>query len=891
MSALRIQRMAFGTRLSTPVWIAIIAGGSFFLIVVAIAMVAVVLIKRKRRRALSERRLSRYPGGHLCDADLARLPSVRAVLRKSDRTRPYGRSWVAAASRDSLVRRSILLNSSTPDQINAAISSKLSCKPASRPMIRSKRMLLTPMQALPLEPIIERSAKSTEKSPYHVPEIKLAPTVSSVPPTSHNNALDPINYHGNSSELSFGSQRANPSSHEQLHRYSGGANGVLFLDEQDDCQKSDTFTQPERSQRLNTVSVRPNLHTSTSLISQTSGHAPKERMPSPVPSLPQRVQVLREHNDQNSKRASFGSLASISSSILGDGDSNPLTSSITDYASTCAFSPFNSYSSKRSPHFFDGESNPWNWSKMKPAYSSQSFATTIQPRTESQRSSQASIEKHQFPGSASSGLSLSLVDKLTPSRSSPNVPQTAAVDREHLETLNKLSGNTSYQNNIGNMLSTCSSEIIIERRVQSGSEVVYRESKNKRASTSILQDTSGNQASPFRNLYQQRPSSIATDQPLRWDAETSIRSGRPSATTNRHEGHKRQPCQRIVFTTPISTPSRFASLAEEPNEAQETTSKSIIPGPLVITRAKNSMLQRPPSQTTFEPRIKISPPRTNAQSEDQYYSATMSMYKFHKDGDDTSPDFTPTRKPSRKRRTHKSEKDALRDQHNSEWPLVSSAQSQPMLPERSTSSTVEVGPVDFRSQVPSSHIPPPPFSFSFPAPPPKAPDWHRPSAHVVHGPRAAPPCRARSPRRRSPRQLSPLRNVARYSPHYTPQTLLASAAALRRMNSEVSTSDHNERKPYTNLGGGVSVLKDEHESKSPPIKASNYSLKSAEGNSGPSLSETGITFEWQPNIPRRYERSKNVNSGGEKGESKAQSGQSNRTSWYDQSGFLKEQED
>ena len=124
--------MTFTTTLSTPVWIAIIVGGSVFLIATVAVITVLVFARRRRRQALSERRLSRYPGGHLSDADLAHLPSVRVVLRKSNRRSPYRRGWVAAASRDSLIRRSILLNPSTPDHVGATVTSNVLCKPVSR---------------------------------------------------------------------------------------------------------------------------------------------------------------------------------------------------------------------------------------------------------------------------------------------------------------------------------------------------------------------------------------------------------------------------------------------------------------------------------------------------------------------------------------------------------------------------------------------------------------------------------------------------------------------------------------------------------------------------------------------------------------------------------------
>ena len=683
------------------------------------------------------------------------------------------------------------------------------------------------MKALPLEPIVERSTKSTENS---LNDASRSKTSSAVPePRLESNfvASDSGGFQDITSELSLGSRRPDLPFYEQQRNYPSEVIDGPNRSDQIDYSKSDVLTQVEGLRRLDTTGNRPNLPRSVSILSQQSGHAPNERLPSPAPSLPHRVQALREHHDPTSKRGSLASSASVDSSILNDGDSNPFLSSVTDYTSVCAFSPFNFETSKRSPHIFDGERNPWNWSKIKPASSSQSSTTTtIQPLIGSQSSFRASIEQHQLPRSINNGFSPSLMDKYVPSWNPSSISQNSNLDQEHLKAYDAKSVNIFKQNE-DNIKALTSHEGPLRGHVHSTSEQVFGRNSNNPTSISILQDTSGNQACPLENTYKKRPSSIATDQPFRWDAETSVYPGKPSIMKGRIEGHKRQPCQRIVVTAPASKSSTFASLIEEPEENCESTLDPAIPGILVATPEKTQMSPRPPSCATFDPHIRISPQRNGLQPEDRYYSATMSMYNLHNEVYDTNFDSTPTRKPSRRRRPHNDQKTDLDDRHDPNWPLVLPS-SQPISIEKSTTSTTEMRSNDVQSPIPPLDTQPPSFLFSFPAPP-KAPDWHRPSTRIIHGPRAA-PLRTRSPRRKPPRQLSPLRNATRYSPRCSPQHLLASAVALRRMNSELSTFDSNERRQFVNLGGGSLVEEDSREEQFLQTGVSDFSLKVAAGN-------------------------------------------------------------
>ncbi|KAL9113190.1 MAG: hypothetical protein Q9187_007649 [Circinaria calcarea] len=565
----------------------------------------------------------------------------------------------------------------------------------------------------------------------------------------------------------------------------------------------------------NNIITRAARQRSINLHSQASGHAPHKRLPSPPPSIPRwsTVQTLHDGLGDGFVSSSLESSASIDSSILDDEDSDVFSVEYTNYASTSTFSPFPIEYKRKSPVLDEDERKPWNWLNMESsvASSDRSPTSTIKPDLAVQKGP----GKNQPPRSGNSGLSLSLADEHAPSRNDSLVPYNNI--KSNKSPLNYHDWHFDAHEKGGQVIGKgipSSSDWFLNPYCHFILGLDSQTPKSKRASTSVLQDISGNQASSFNNERVKRPSSVATSQPFKRDTAIFPYTQKASTSKNRSEVHKRSSLVRIAFTAPVTTSPVLASTVKRRYEVEEySPNMSIIPGLFVPQSTGDIVSPRPPSRATFSPEINWSSCQTNnLKPDDRYYSATMSMYNLHNDHCQTesgSIPSTPTRKPSRRRFSplpNNNRTEAPSNIGDLEWPLLTSPLSPPQEMEKIGASSESPKQKLDVMKPPPSDAPPPSFLFPFPQPPrPKG--WQLPPVRGdIKGPRAAPPARSPSPKKRgSPKRSSPSRNFARpLPPGRRPAGLIAHAVALRRMNSETGAMDVGERKKYL-MGGGESI--------------------------------------------------------------------------------------
>ncbi|KAL9615696.1 MAG: hypothetical protein Q9204_008688 [Flavoplaca sp. TL-2023a] len=425
-----------------------------------------------------------------------------------------------------------------------------------------------------------------------------------------------------------------------------------------------------------------------------------------------------------------------------------------------------------------------------------------------------------LPRSASSGLSMSLLDRVSPNpKATLNPPNPAlkvspARRQSRVPQPSILLGLNVFQLN--------------------------DDKKSKRASTSVLQAVSGNQSSPIKNPWMDRPSSIATEDPFRWDPKTSMQPGKPSAMKNPAQKHKRRSTVRISnipVIIPSSNPYRFSASSRgqppfspltSPLSHLSTThsNQNSIFNPSARPSSTTSSL-RPPSLLTFNPQLPkgirasyspsrssttTKPPSQPTKGETSPYSPTFSMIPLYAPPSPTlsspSPSSsiasTPTRKPSvsqrhpRQSANHPNRRRAIFP-HGAGWPPLLSSSITPQDPPTDLTpspaqrgsqsaffdgSTASNGPQQPEKENWNTSRPPS-FLFQFPSPPLTTTTFsassayntlqHPPPRHPAHTirlpPRSPSPIRAHGGKSKSPTRhgTSPTRS-SQTSPTRLPLT-------------------------------------------------------------------------------------------------------------------------
>ncbi|MCJ1486701.1 hypothetical protein MMC06_006879, partial [Schaereria dolodes] len=765
------------------------------------------LTSRPNRRiasigAAAHRRRSRHFQGppNSANADFARTPGVRRnVLTKSTRA-PYerGHGWNAVTSRDSLPRNQTA--SKTPeikaDSAHTADVPSLSW-PLPRRLTRSKVVPLLPVHTSLLAPINERRIQHSKElhslASNHQNRTKDLPTSvlqssAQIPGTQQE--LD----QSETDETSITVLKPNPLFHGQQRSFS-----------------SEDFGRQRSSRPIKTLNKvlsdkpgpdgeepwRPRLTRSISLRSQETGLAPMEPIPHlpPFPGKPEKIDRLKNKAEHSPSRSSAASFESGNTFLLDDGNSRIGSHVETDFTSLSSHPVFGGKSNTR--NLYDGGSQLWDPSQLRPALTSPaSFSeTSIRPKATSQKSFTANIEQYTLPRSCGSGLSVSYVDRYGSPRRISNASHLERLSRDLSMDFNKLNSITSKLSQLprGDLL-------------------------QKRASTSILQDVSGNRGSPIHKEPRKRPFSVATSDPFQWDPQTSMRQGRSFGKQGDSKRHRRQNCVRISYTAPAISSIRFAPTIEEPEHTFEDSHTSAVPDLPLGSSQQEYTLPRPPSIASFNPQLKsLSIPTYSLSAEASPFSPTPSTvhrYSMERNCNlSISNCSTPTRNPSSYRSTHIHGCD--RQSVSSSLPMSGRPLAGPILGTPDHSDKTDLVPTTpddlnilIKSLPPSTR--PPSFLFPFPAPPGRStrsnPRHH--ASRGVLGPRAAPP-RFRSPSRMSPSRLSPTRRAQRYSPYSPGKDLRETVMSLRRMNSEVVTFDDREREQYLTIGEDNTLVEKE----------------------------------------------------------------------------------
>lgn len=352
---------------------------------------------------------------------------------------------------------------------------------------------------------------------------------------------------------------------------------------------------------------------------------------------------------------------------------------------------------------------------------------------------------------------------------------------------------------------------------------IHDDSKNKRLSSPILHPTSGNPKSPISSPGSTVRSSIATETSYDWDLENPM-----PVAKGRISMHRRQNFAEIAMPNKSPQPFWRTTEVKQQEHQKEIILESNPPATTIKKETKSVANFRPPSTLLFDPQYAYTP---DSQSP-QIQRRSQSLGTITRSGDHSSPEqeqYTPTKKPSDRRRHHHRYKSIVAHPGMRVWPQISTTNStfihsaglQDPLKSNIFRQSLQPDDSDLDSRPSTVSIP------SFPTPPPKSPvrrlhqpNWRGPKTPIRHpmGPRAMLPSASRIP----VRHHSPLRGSSRrpptrnagvtkahgYSPSKSnsnsPSKMLANVSLLRRMNSEanseVNVRGSKEHKRYQSIG-------------------------------------------------------------------------------------------
>lgn len=792
-----------------------IIGGVAALLIVSIASI-ILFQQYKHRRLLAhtnaagERRLSRYPGGHLSitDEDVARMPGTRAVFRRSMHTH-YGRTppFAQMTSMEELHPQTILksLSKARVNDVDHGADNPESAIPHQswplpRRLTRSSARPTTKAQSLSVPPISEKAreavrfvpakrvSESLDQEPKKEEMVKAAPMEgkrqeNGSPPatTSPGVILKP--------KPLFHDQGRRSVSHGTLSRLPGSRStpaGLYVFDSVESKPKA---------------MDKPRLPRSVSLSSQEPGLAPTQ----PVPPLPLEVQKIKSMRDLNARRGSGMSLPFSDRTSVVDDDASKVFSHIeADFASVSLVSRPTEESTIKDIGVDESNAKLWDPSDQEntnPVGAARPL--NFRPQLNSQKSFRVSIQSS-LPRSTSSGVSMSMLDHPW-SRNASSASLSRDAQSAQAKSMLAVPGSAERKKSRRGVSPSS--------LLSHGSDFdIHEDVKRKRASDSVLNMISGNQGSPVSNVFNNRPSSIVTEKSFQWDALTSMLQVNSSTTAGGAKGHKRKTV-RISQIHPALPSENPLAIVEQGEKLREPS--------VSIDAAKEAESHRtsfrPPSRSTFDPQLTPTPRSRNSHrnSNQNPYSPTLSMINLFQDEDDSSPESTistPTRKPSVRRPSgaHPNRQRRIFDSPTTPiWPLPTTANDIATTTAQVTSDPEK--PNIFRlsaqlnSQATNSEPRPISFLLPFPSPPRRlnVPNWRGPKS-AIRGPRAPPSGFSAPPPRRSPAAFRGVGKVNGVSPG---RDLRKSILALRRMNSEVNevtARPGREQKRYLSMGGSES---------------------------------------------------------------------------------------
>ncbi|KAL8724022.1 MAG: hypothetical protein Q9181_007020, partial [Wetmoreana brouardii] len=503
--------------LSIGAILGICVGGAACVLLIGTSLV-VLCLRRKHKALVASRNdgTGRQPRAHLSitDEDVFRMPGMRRLQPS-----PYGHpaGWEPISSGESIAKRGFAPNPADIDPSTGAPpwtvrNSRRINKPVAKPLIRK------PSGAL--SPITERSINNTATSPsLSTAALSDAGTKEAVTNNVVKGVYQPSG-RPNFDVSPPGHLKPKPLFHGQPRSLSQGA-----------LIKSSQSFEPGDVPLQDLQAIR--MPRSSSLCSQPSGQAPTI----PVPPLPfelpikKKVQPMTSPSHMSPQRVSGMSLLSGDTSVLNEPLSRGFSETETDFTSISLSSPAAWRSTPIGLGISDGSNAKWNFSRIDRSASpiSVSKARDIRPPLSQQQSFRASIHNN-LPRNASSGLSMSLLDRSFPT------PEAA---RESTKPGLEIPGD--------NRRKPSRRSKVPQASPLSGKNVFQtsQDKKAKRASTSVLKVVSGNQTSPIKDPWIDRPISIATEDPFRWNPKSSMQPSKPSAMKTGAQRHKRQSCVRI----------------------------------------------------------------------------------------------------------------------------------------------------------------------------------------------------------------------------------------------------------------------------------------------------------------------------------------------------------
>ena len=605
--------------------------GAMVAFVVVGTITIILILRRKHRRALlsmnttSVRRLSGFPGGNvsMMDEDFARLPRARAVLRRSTRI-PQGspRPYAAIPSSESLPRYQVLRKPPGALSSNPTVPD---ADPQQQSWPLPRRLTRSSNAVIPLARLKGASESVSTERQLSLPRSQTEPR------TAYKTAIP------TGTPLSEVSPNAalRPKPLTIKKRRSASQSTLLASSKAAEKESEVCVVEPAEGTARNLQAQR--FPRSTSLCTRQPGLAPTE----PVPPLPPNVvsknfQSLRSPTE---RRGSTNSLLSGDTSVLNDGFSKRVSQADTDITSTGMVSPIRLGTRETDIQVSDGYK--WDSGDITRAVSpiDAPKQARLRPQLQTQHSFRASIQQ-QLPRSASSGLSISLLD-LEPSQNTSCTTLNRNPSPLHKVNISRALGQKGFTKQAPSPPSLLSRNSMFE---------IHEDPKGRPASA-ILQDVSGNapfgtyrtretKGSPMHNGVNPRPLSIATSDPFQYEQMPSPGNSKTSNMKGRAKGHRRQNCVRISnIPFIIPSPGGLQSTCEEIEEQSKT---SMTPDQKHDTpRAK----PRLPCRPTFDPVLTTPTPAPRASRLSIHPSS--SLLHLHDPSSRTpSPLSTPTRQAS-----------------------------------------------------------------------------------------------------------------------------------------------------------------------------------------------------------------------------------------------------
>jgi len=803
-----------------------IAVGGGCLLFGVVATIVMSMVRTKHRRLLTrieangERRPRRLSGiFNITDQDVARMPGTRASPRGSLQI-SHGRSpYTPMSSRDTFESRQPFTKPwKTPKshQDNKVVDRSYPV-PARLKRSSKKPKIKKQLQSIALSPITERHRSGGTASPVPKDTLRtvnpspkdqthsaatIEPAFTMGPDSAPNEILTPKPLFHSQRKLSYSKT---PNTVPRMTGAGSDTAGLYTMDVKDPTPRPLEGPRPR----------------SKSLHNRDSGLAPDYRPPSIPSQAPQlsmlpwerakgALQRAKSQKSSKEKRLSEGSILSDSTSILDDEKPRGFSQVLSIRSPSPAIVEVsdNKLETLETSRTLCDSSGLQDRSMRQHA----TIAAMTRPQMRSQRSFQAEIQSS-LPKGTSSGLPLNM--SLHPPRKSDSAtdPSKMAAAADLQPTLPKIK---SADRKI--VRRDSSPSVSLSR---STTFEIHDDSKYKRLSSPILQPMSGNRKSPISSPGTTIRSSIATETSYDWDLDNPL-----PVAKGRLSLHKRQNLAQIPVPVevlePKSKPSRLVDQEEMPLGSN--------PLPIIIKKERKTSADfRPPSTLVFDPQFANTPDSRSPKVERRSTSlAAIPRYEYH-----SSPEqemYTPTRKPSDRRRHHHRYKSIIGHPGMTAWPFSSTTDSafdlsagvsdpsKPNIIRQSLHQFQQEG-TDVDSRPSSFSIP------SFPEPPPKSPvrclhqpNWRGPKPPIRHpmGPRpmlsgaSRIPVRHQSPLRGSSRR-SPTRSAGVTKPRShspikinSPSKMLNSISTLRRMNSEANTEvtvrGSKEHKRYQSIG-------------------------------------------------------------------------------------------